>query len=91
MIPSLRYSSHATRRMELRGVTTEEVERVVARGDRVLQSSTGRWAYEAEVNGRWISGICRPNGTIHTVASVAARARSVYSGDHEHHCVDSDI
>jgi hypothetical protein len=66
--PALDYSPHAIRRMEMRGVTEAEVEYVIARGDKVLQSSTGRWAYEAEVSDRWITVIRRPNGTIHTVA-----------------------
>ncbi|MDX6553885.1 MAG: hypothetical protein QOD86_80 [Miltoncostaeaceae bacterium] len=44
------------------------MEAVIATDDRVFQTQTGRWAYEAIVDGSWITVIRRPNGTIHTVA-----------------------
>ncbi|MBJ7454963.1 MAG: DUF4258 domain-containing protein [Thermoleophilia bacterium] len=64
----LRFSAHALRRMELRGITREEVGAVLERDEGVLQGSTGRWAHEATVGGRWITVIRRRNGTVHTVA-----------------------
>jgi hypothetical protein len=54
--------------MELRGITREEVGVVLERDRGVLRRRTGRWAHEAEIGGRWITVIRRPNGTIHTVA-----------------------
>jgi len=41
---------------------------VLDRDEGVLQRRTGGSAHEAEIGGRWITVIRRPNGTIHTVA-----------------------
>lgn len=54
--------------MEQRGITREEVGLVLDRDEGVLQRRTGGSAHEAEIGGRWITVIRRPNGTIHTVA-----------------------
>lgn len=73
MSKRLNFAPHAARNMHRRGITEAQVEAVIAAADRVWQSKTRKWAYEAQIDGEWITVIRRPNGTIHT----AARGRGV--------------
>lgn len=67
MSKRLNYSPHARLAMAERQITEAQVEACIAADDKVWQRRNAKWAYEAEIDGAWITVIRRPNGTIHTV------------------------